>query len=253
MSDEQLLFTVLNLGEALLTSGAEVNRTEDTISRICRAYGFAKCDVFTITSSIVVTVRAEDGAIHTQTRRIKQYLTDLERVSDINMLSRKICGKQGLPREDFERELEAILKKPHNSQWMMILLYGGIAAAFAVFFGGTVRDAACAFLAGMLIRAVQWLGMKIEMNQLVLTILCSIAGAAGAWGMVKCGMGQNVDKIVIGTIMLLIPGLSFTSSLRDMISGDTISGLLGFCEAILKAAAIAVGFALVLIPLGGLS
>ena len=46
--------------------------------------------------------------------------------------------------------------------------------------------------------------------------------------------------------MLLIPGIAFTTSLRDMISGDTISGLLGISEAILKALAIAIGFAVVL-------
>jgi len=60
------------------------------------------------------------------------------------------------------------------------------------------------------------------------------------------GIGVSVDKIIIGNIMLLIPGIAFTTSVRDMISGDTISGLLGLCEAIIRALAIAVGFALVL-------
>ena len=35
--------------------------------------------------------------------------------------------------------------------------------------------------------------------------------------------------------MLLIPGIALTTSLRDMINGDTISGLLGLSEAVLKA------------------
>lgn len=51
--------------------------------------------------------------------------------------------------------------------------------------------------------------------------------------------------------MLLIPGIALTTSLRDMINGDTISGLLGLSEAVLKALAIAIGFAAVLMRMGG--
>lgn len=51
--------------------------------------------------------------------------------------------------------------------------------------------------------------------------------------------------------MLLIPGLAFTTSLRDMIRGDTISGLLGLSEAVVKALAVAAGFAVVLYGAGG--
>jgi uncharacterized membrane protein YjjP (DUF1212 family) len=59
-----------------------------------------------------------------------------------------------------------------------------------------------------------------------------------------------VDKIIIGNIMLVIPGIQFTNSLRDMINGDTISGLLNLSEALLKAIAVAMGFAVVLM-IGG--
>lgn len=58
------------------------------------------------------------------------------------------------------------------------------------------------------------------------------------------------DKIMIGDIMLVIPGLQLTNSLRDMINGDMISGLLNMSEALLKAVAVAIGFAGVII-LGG--
>ena len=49
---EQYLFYAMTIGEMLLTSGAEVGRVEDTIRRICMAYGAKRVDVFSITSSI---------------------------------------------------------------------------------------------------------------------------------------------------------------------------------------------------------
>ena len=51
---EALLACILDMGELLLVSGAEVRRVEDTLTRLCAAYGFERADVFTITSSIVL-------------------------------------------------------------------------------------------------------------------------------------------------------------------------------------------------------
>ena len=54
--------------------------------------------------------------------------------------------------------------------------------------------------------------------------------------------GFAADKIMIGDIMLLIPGLTVTNAMRDMIVGDTISGLLRLIESIWWAGALACGF-----------
>ena len=51
--------------------------------------------------------------------------------------------------------------------------------------------------------------------------------------------------------MLLIPGIPFVNSMRDIFVGDTITGLLSAFEAVLRALAIAAGCALVLMQTGG--
>ena len=61
---------------------------------------------------------------------------------------------------------------------------------------------------------------------------------------VRLGLGDNVDMISIGNIMLLIPGVALTNSLRDMFGGNTLSGIMRFIEALLQALTIAFGFAL---------
>ena len=97
-----------------------------------------------------------------------------------------------------------------------------------------------------MIWVVQKIGRKLEVQNIVLTVLSSAAAALCAVTLTSLGLGASIDKISIGNIMLLIPGLAFTISVRDIISGDTISGLLGVCEALLRAMAIAAGFAIVL-------
>ena len=48
-----------------------------------------------------------------------------------------------------------------------------------------------------------------------------------------------MDKIMIGDIMLLIPGLMSTNAIRDVLIGDTLSGIIRLIAALLLAAALA--------------
>ena len=57
--------------------------------------------------------------------------------------------------------------------------------------------------------------------------------------------------IMIGTIMLLIPGLSFGNAVRDMLFGDTVSGLIQLVQAVLLAVTVAFGFAVAMMIFGG--
>ena len=249
MNFQQILAGILDLGETMLVSGAEVNRVEDTVQRIAKAYGCDRVDVFTITSSIVVTAH-RDGEIYTQTRRIREYHTDIARIERCNALSRKVC-KNPLPPEEFTAACDEILHTPTCPSVITCLSYIMVAGSFAVFFGGNWLDALAAALSSVVLFFADRLLSRIRMQRIVTTIICSAVVALSAVGLTKLQLGSSLDMICIGNVMLLIPGISFTTSIRDMISGDTISGLLGLCEALLRAVAIAVGFALVLWPLGG--
>ena len=249
MNFQQILACILDIGETMLVSGAEVNRVEDTVQRIAKAYGCDRVDVFTITSSIVVTVH-RDGEIYTQTRRIREYHTDIARIERCNTLSRRVCREQLSP-EDFSAACQDVLHTPTCPLAITWLSYIMVAGSFAVFFGGNWLDALAAALSSVVLFFADRLLSRIRMQRFVTTIICSAVVALSAVGLTKLRLGSSLDMICIGNIMLLIPGISFTTSIRDMISGDTISGLLGLCEALLRAVAIAVGFALVLWPLGG--
>lgn len=247
---KQILSCILDIGEMLLTGGAEVMRVEDTISRLCCAYGFVRTDVFTITSSIVITAVSDGGGIYTQTRRIRTRDTDLDRVARANDLSRRLCTHP-LPPKELKEAIEALRQGETYSTRTRFLAYGVIAAVFTVFFGGTALDALAGFAAGLVLFCALALGGRLRINGILLNTLCSGVMAISVMLLCSAGIGRSPDKIIIGNIMLLIPGLALTTSLRDMINGDTISGLLGFCEAIIKALAIAIGSALVLKGLGG--
>ena len=139
------LSMIMEMGEILLISGAEVSRVEDTITRLCRAYGFARADVFTITSSIVVTASAPGGEAYTQTRRIRERGTDLSKVEKINALSRRICAAP-LELSELERKIAEIRSAKGTPQSLQFVMYVVISFALSVFFGGSWADGAASAL-----------------------------------------------------------------------------------------------------------
>lgn len=250
MDTEQLLCCALDIGEQMLISGAEVGRVEAAVRYICTAYGCRRTDVFTITSSIVVSVEDAQGERDTQTRRITGSRTNLTRLHKLNALSRRICAET--PDWEFVRtQLRKICEEPTYPLWLEILASGLIGGSFAIFFGGSWLDGLVAVLLGMGIRCSTGLLQKAAMNQIFVNVVTSFLLSMAAILLVRMGIGQDANKIIIGNIMLLIPGIALTNSLRDMISGDIMTGMLRFLDAVLVAAAIAAGYILAAQLLGG--
>lgn len=250
MQPEQILTCALDIGEQMLLSGAEIGRVEDSIRLICSAYGCARTDVFTITSSIVVSIEDSGRKYYTQSRRITGGKTDLAKLDRLNTLSRHICREK--PSWDFiQSRLSSILAAPAYPMWLQILASALIAGAFAVFFGGSAADGAVACCLGAGLHLLTHVLQKARMNQILINVAATFLLSALAILSVRAGIGTDPNEIIIGNIMLLIPGIALTNSLRDMISGDIISGLLRFLDAILVAAAIAAGYIIAAQLLGG--
>lgn len=251
ISPDAILDCILDMGELLLTSGAEVLRVEDTLTRLCDAYGFTKINVFSLTSCIMLTVHSSSGRIITQTRRVSGRNTDLQKIALVNALSRELC-QTPISVEQFQSKLSDIQRTKTYSLFAQCFSYALISAAFSVFFGGSAWDGVAAAISGVFVFGIQHLMQKLRMNSILRSLLVSACTAFVVVLLVHFGIGQVPEKITIGNIMLLIPGISFTTSLRDIVNGDTISGLVGISEAIIKAIAIAIGFAAVLVEFGGL-
>jgi uncharacterized membrane protein YjjP (DUF1212 family) len=250
MQPEQLLTCALDIGEQMLISGAEIGRVEDSIRHICSAYGCGRTDVFTITSSIVVSIEDANRNFYTQTRRITATKTDLTRLDKLNALSRRICAtKPGYDR--VQAELSDICSGKTYPLWFEALASALIAGSFAVFFGGSWMDGLVSAGLGLALRYITWVLQKARLNQIFTNVVASFLLCFSSIALTRAGIGDNVNMIIIGGIMLLIPGIALTNSLRDMISGDIMSGMLRFFDAVLVAAAIAAGFILAASLLGG--
>ena len=247
---KQILFYALYRGEQMLISGAEVARVEDSMRRICTAYGAEQVDVFTITSSIVATIYGESFGAVTQTRRIPPHAINMNLIYELNNLCRRICAEK-MPLSQVAEELKRLeaRTKPY-SPTIRTVLYVLAPFIFSLFFGGAWQDALCAAAVGLIVRVVEMFFARFPINRFVATFVSSTVGGVFVNLSAVAHLSLHADLVGIGTIMLLIPGMALTNAARDLFSGDTICGLLRFVEVIMISTAIAAGFGLagVLLP-----
>lgn len=244
---KKILILALFAGEIMLKSGAEIYRVEDTVTRICKACNIPYVEVFATTTGVFVSVDegSEHSDMHTFLKRIRNNSIDLEKISKINQFSRTFATTD----LSIDEGMDLLKEINHSSQFAFlwrVLGAGMIASFFTVMLGGRLLDFIASFAIGVLTYFVTILLERLELN-LFIKDFCSCALVAFlALLFVGIGLGHSTHLIIIGSIMIFLPGVSITNAVRDSLSGDLVSGLSRAMEAILVAVAIAAGVGLVL-------
>ena len=235
---KEILSISLDVGERMLKCGAEVSRVEKTITIICESYGVKYKEVFAMNSLIVATLRDENDSV-TESRRIAYHENDLGQLERLNDLSRSIC-KKNVSRKIVLSKIDECKKRKNNK----LIILGQVLAAssFTLFFGGNLKDSLVSGFIATLIFFLNLYASKNKINNLIINFMSSFVIGIISILFTKINIGNNYDKIIIGDIMLLIPGLMSTNAIRDVLIGDTLSGIIRLIAALLLAAALALGF-----------
>ena len=237
-----LLDLATDLGYELAMCGAETFRVEESINRVLAAYGL-EAEAFAIPNYLIVSIQSRDGTPVTRMRRIGHHGNDLDSVELYSSLSRAICSERPEP-EEAVRWLDEVRRRRRHFSGL-----GGLAgdflgaAGFGLFFGGGWVDGLCAGACGMLVGFVNKTLDDMKANPFFRTIASAFLMALFAYFLGSVGIVRNSDAVTIGALMLLVPGLLFTNVMRDIIYGDTNSGINRIVQVLLVAVAIALGTA----------
>lgn len=236
----RILGIAMEIGAEMLKNGAEVHRVEDSIARICTAYGAVQVDVFSLTSLVTAEIRMPDDSFASRTRRVHTTHMHLARIEALNALSREIC-QTPLTEKKAEDKLNIIRGSRPIPEWLCYLAAIVGVGGFTVFFGGGWRDAVASALIAFILTFVRRKS-SVVINEMARTVISSFLGGFLGILSVVIGLGINRDAILIGTIMMEIPGLVFGNALRDLLCGDTLAGSMRIIQAILQALMIALGY-----------
>ena len=238
MEQGKILEIAVKAGTILLRFGAETYRVEETINRICKSYGLI-CDAFALPTGVFVSIEGNEG-ISTICKRIPSRTVDLEKISRLNDLSRRI-EKNKPDYDEVMHDLDIINCCPTYSKLFIVLSFAFTAFAYALLFGGVLKDAFSAFFIGILLgtmRTVFSKGISFPFIEyfaggLIAGILSSVAATILS--------GVNPYVVIIGSVTNMLPGVALTNGIRDLLHGDSVSGLTKLGEAMMVVAVIAAG------------
>ena len=242
MNDSLLLELATNLGYYLAMSGAETYRVEESIVRVLGAYGY-EAEAFAIPNCLTVSMISPDGTPMTRMRRIGIHGNDLDAVERYSNLSRRICADPPEPQVAMDWLRQTKANCLHFRWWGKACGYFFGAFGFCFFYGGDPADAVGSGLCGLLIFAIDLWMDRLRSTQFFRTIFSAFFSAILAYTLHGFGLIQSADAAIIGALMLLVPGLLFTNAMRDIMYGDTNSGINRIVQVLLIAVAIALGTA----------
>ena len=244
---KKILRLAVTAGEIMMRSGAEIFRVEETITRICKACNVDNVEVFALPTGIFVTLDndASGEGVSSYIRRVKGVDTDLNKISLVNQFSREFTTTDLTVEEGLVR-LEQINKKKKYHIVFRIFAAAICAGSFAIIFGGNAADFCVAFVAGTICYTFSRLLSKYDINYFIIGF-CSCAIAAFIALLISTTIpAASYQPIISGTLMLFVPGVAITNSIREFLTGDMLSGLARMIEAFLTAVSLAAGAGIVI-------
>lgn len=242
---KEIMDIALRTGKILLTSGAEIHRVEDTITRVCESYG-VKCENFVLPTGIFVSIKTASGESFSEIMRIRGRNVNLQKIELVNTFSRNLKENP----LSYDTAIKILTEIENTQQFKLptrILAAGTWAFVFTLLFNGMLTEGLAAAIISMLAYFIKSKMSEIGFYQFIEFFVSGMNTALMSLLAVKLFPQMNIYKIIIGAIVIFVPGVAITNSVNDALRGDIVSSLAGIGEAALVVAALGAGVGIVLI------
>lgn len=241
MADTKDILTLaVEVGDQMLRNGGEIYRIEDTVIHILEAFEIEDFDVYVLSNGIFASANETKEDSCSIVRHVPLGSVNLAKICTLNQLARDISNHTCNAEEAWER-LRSCKEQKSYSLVIRVLSCGVGSSGFAFLFGGNAPDALFAFLIGCIEQLALHAFGKYKLSRVISNVFASMLVTFLSLVVLLLGFPVQQDKIVIGAIMPLVPGIAFTTSIRDYYNGDYLSGAIHLIDALLTALCIAVG------------
>lgn len=239
MDYKLLIDTAALAGTIMLENGAEIYRVEETIDYILRTSGLKTTEAFVVSTGIMISL--DDPAIDALTvvRRVNKGATNLNVIAQVNDISRKFY-KRIISLEEAFSQLKH-LEKSQYPWWLKDICTVFVVTFFTGMYGGDGFDMLLTGIVGIFLAAWLRLASKMGLNSLIKDLTASVVLSVAASFLVEIFAKAHINFIIIGAIMVLVPGAAITNAIRDTLHGDYASGNANILQAFTEAAMIALG------------
>ncbi len=237
----QIMDIAVKAGAIMLENGAETYRVEDTIHHILKLYPNSESSSLVIATGIIVTLYEKEKQPLTVVKRIRRRNVNLNMIYKVNNLSRRLCAKE-MTLNEAEQQLKFLHFEKQYGAVLNAVGVIGVSSSFTILVGGTLLDAVFTLFIGCFLAALLAVFQTTKITKFFRTMLSATMVTIMARIFADLfPVNLHDDQMIIGSIMPLLPGMIFTNAIRDILYGDYTAGLARMTEAVLIAAAVALG------------
>ena len=228
-------------GKIIMENGGETYRAEETISRMGKGFGLEGVESFAVPSGLFISCLGEDGVPVTGVKRVRRLHRNLTRVDETNQVSRMVFMGEMNCEEALSRlrEIE-VMPGAFSGFWSLPAAFL-CACGFTALFGGNWLSLAAAGIVAALIQGMEMIMARFRSRGLAASVLGGLLTALLPHLLALMIPDLQVELIIAGAVMPLVPGLAMTNAVQDTMRGDMVSGLSHGVQAILTACLIAGG------------
>lgn len=247
----------LRLGVMMLRSGTSSYRTDQAMMRLAHGLGVDRIENYITPTGIISSVYA--GREHrTQLARIHTLGVDMNRVIELELLSRK------LPEDaDWRYVNDALdrierLESQYSRLTITVMVAVACGALAVILHGGPIEFMAAALGSGI----AQWIRFRLldmHVRPIPVTVSCAFLATLISYAFLQLagprllpiilGLGFNLASPragVVASVLLLVPGVPLVTSFLDIVRFDLVSGSARGLYAVVLLICVALGMILVL-------
>lgn len=229
-------------GKIMLENGAETDMVEETVKIIGNNFGYEINSYATLTG-IISTIKDDSNNFITNTLRINKRTMNLNKIHEIHKLGKNI---KAYNLEQIKNKIDSIENENEYNYKINLIAHALAAGSFTLLFGGLLKDFLGSFFIGIIIYLYSKSLSSLDINKFFMNGIGSSIITCLGLILQKFSLISSMDTVIIGSLMLLVPGMAITNSVRDIINGDLMAGMARGLEAFFIATSLAVGSGFIL-------
>ncbi|MGL4347738.1 MAG: threonine/serine ThrE exporter family protein [Chitinophagaceae bacterium] len=232
---------LLDVGTALLNSGASCARILVTINRIATTYNYAVHTSIT-PKTISLSLHNEDDTIvlFNGLRSIIAQGVNFMTIASISQLSWKAI-EQNLTIQEVKEKLQKILLTPHYPRYIVLFFVSLAGSSFCYTFNGNIQAMIITFCATFVGLFVRQEAAKHKFNPYICVFLGAFAASLFSGAFIDTGKNIYEEHAFATSVLFLIPGVPLINCITDLIDGNILNGIVRGVNALMFAFAIALG------------
>ena len=247
---ENILEFSIHLGRKMLESGANLERINDTLTRICYSYKLRDVSLFSLNSTLILSARNEAGHYCTRHIAVPDTGIELGHLNQYNQLSRDICIELPPPSKLQDRldKLDYQIRREQGigiygnyPVWMTLLGYILALSCICLLSGGTIRDMLCVAISTVVMFFCNRLLALPSLNRIIKNAICMFIAGCLALFFTRIGLAENYYVIILTNAFMLIPGIPMVNAVRNILCRNEITGIIELIKVVLETLSIVVG------------